>query len=377
MVPATSPLVARVLPVDQLPLQPAPARRGRPAVYPERLFLKAPVSMRVQPPPEVRTLRAVPDRDTPAMRRLRGLLTAQARHPGRRTRERRPKARPDRRPARVGRLGRHPLGLPDPWRGGGRPAAIDSSALRALGGVWHRKDRAAGLVPHSSIDTEAHWTRSGRHGRASGWPVHPVATVAAVWIPPAAELPPAHVAGNEAAPPRLEEPPGLVRCLPGDTGYHAAALHARCAADGRLLVTPTRGPYPHTAGGLEVRRGFHQLRSRAIENVNGRFGGRFECLGQGPTGGPVATRRSIPGAVFVSPSALPQRFQTGGDLRVGLKAFLRAAGPLLTRSRLGARRWMSPRVAAPAQPSVGLSGYTAMNTATLTARGARRRPSPR
>jgi hypothetical protein len=33
--------------------------------------------------------------------------------------------------------------------------------LAARGGVWHKKDREAGVVPHSSIDTEAAWTKSG------------------------------------------------------------------------------------------------------------------------------------------------------------------------------------------------------------------------
>jgi len=28
--------------------------------------------------------------------------------------------------------------------------------VRAHGGVWHRKDREAGVVPHSSIATQAH-----------------------------------------------------------------------------------------------------------------------------------------------------------------------------------------------------------------------------
>jgi hypothetical protein len=325
MVPETSLLVALVMLVDQLPPPPTAARRGRPAVYPERLFLKALVIMIVKRLPKVHTLLTVLEQDTPEMRRLRGLLTEQGRYPKRRTWERRLKALPDRLPAQIGCLGRHLVGLLDPWRECGRAAAIDSSVLRALGGVWHRKHRAAGVVPHSSIDTEAHWTKSGWHGWVYGWKVHLVTTVAAVWIPLAAELTPANVADNEAAPPLLEELPAFVRFLLGDTSYDDAALHERCAADDRLLVTTKRGAYPHTDGGLEVRRMFHQLRSRAIENFNGQFKGIFECLGQVPTRGLVATRRYILGAVFVYQLALLYRFQTGGDLRVGLQAFLKAA----------------------------------------------------
>jgi hypothetical protein len=42
-----------------------------------------------------------------------------------------------------------------PWPHGGRAVAIDSTPLRARGGVWHKKHREAGEVPHTSIDTEA------------------------------------------------------------------------------------------------------------------------------------------------------------------------------------------------------------------------------
>jgi hypothetical protein len=55
--------------------------------------------------------------------------------------------------------------------------------LAARGGVWHKKDREAGNVPHTSIDTEAHWTKSGWHGWVIGWKLHLVTAVAAVWIP--------------------------------------------------------------------------------------------------------------------------------------------------------------------------------------------------
>ncbi|MDQ5854646.1 MAG: hypothetical protein M3380_21760, partial [Chloroflexota bacterium] len=69
--------------------------------------------------------------------------------------------------------------------------------LRARGRVWHKKDWEAGAVPHTSIDTEAHWTKSGWHGWVYGWKLHIVTTVANVWIPLAAELTPANAADNE------------------------------------------------------------------------------------------------------------------------------------------------------------------------------------
>jgi hypothetical protein len=63
-----------------------------------------------------------------------------------------------------------------------------------------------------------------------------------------------------------------------------------------------------------VRRVFHKVRSRAI----------FGYGGQVPTHGLRAKQRYVLGAVLVYQLALLHRFQTGGDLRVGLKAMLKA-----------------------------------------------------
>ncbi len=76
---------------------------------------------------------------------------------------------------------------------------------------------------------------------------------------------------------------------------------------------------------MEVRRIFHRLRSLAIENFNEQFKGIFDAHGQVPTRGLVNTQRFILGAIFVYQLALLYRFEHGLDLRVGLKAFLKAA----------------------------------------------------
>ena len=191
------------------------------------------------------TLLAVLDQPTPEMRRLRALLTEDGRYPTRRTWERRLKRLPATLPAQIACLGRHLVALLVPWPDGGAAAAIDSTALRARGGVWHKKDREAGVVPHTSIDTEAHWTKSGWHGWVDGWKLHLVTTVAAVWIPLAAELTPANVADNEQAPSLLREIPVEVRYLLGDTAYDDPALRTLCAACDRELITTRRGAYPH------------------------------------------------------------------------------------------------------------------------------------
>jgi hypothetical protein len=74
-----------------------------------------------------------------------------------------------------------------------------------------------------------------------------------------------------------------------------------------------------------VRRIFHRLRSLANENFNAQLKGIFDCQGQVPTRGLVATRRFVLGAVFVYQLVLLHRSETGADLRAGLKPFLQAA----------------------------------------------------
>lgn len=311
--------------VDAIPVPPSPARRGRgrPQVYSERLFLKALVVMIVRHLPTVGALLAV--LEEPAMQPVRALLVEEGRYPTRRTGERRLARLPARLPAQIACLGQHLVGLLQPWAEEGRAAAIDSTALRARGGVWHKTDRAAGIVPHPSIDTEAQWTKSGWHGWVYGGKLHLVTTVAAVWIPLAATLTPANAADNEQASALMEGLPAEVRFVLGDQHYADPALQALCAAQHRVLVTTKRGAYPHHDEGVEVRRIFHALRSRAIENFNGQFKSIFDCGGQVPTRGLVATRRYVLGAVLVYQLALLQRFETGGSLRVGLKPFLKAA----------------------------------------------------
>jgi hypothetical protein len=325
MVPETSVLVLLVQLVDRVPLPPPRRRRGRPTVYPDRLFLKALVIMIVRRLPRVHSLLAALEEPTPEMRRLRALLTEGGRYPTRRTFERRLKAIPATLPAQIACLGQDLVAALVPWPDGGFAAAIDSTPLRALGGVWHKADREQGKVPHTSIDTEAHWSKSGWHGWVYGWKLHLVISVAAVWIPLAAALTPANVADNVQAPSVLRDLPPVVRFILGDVHYNDPAVREVCEAAGRLLVTTKRGRYPHTDPGVEVRRIFHRLRSLANENFNAQFKAIFDCQGQVPTRGLTATRRYVLGAVFVYQLVLLHRFEAGADLRVGLKPFLQAA----------------------------------------------------
>lgn len=158
---------------------PAPTKRGRgrPPEYPDRLFLQALVIMIVRRVPTVQGFLQILAEETEEMQHLRQTLQEHGAFPCRRTWERRLQALPATLPERIACLGRHLVRLIQPWQHEGRAAGIDSTALRALGGVWHKKDREAGKVPHSSIDVEASWSKSGWHGWWYGWKRHIVGVV--------------------------------------------------------------------------------------------------------------------------------------------------------------------------------------------------------
>ncbi len=327
-------LIALVKLVDRIPNPPlAPEtkrrKRGRPQTYPDRLFLKALVIMIVRHLHKVHELLSVLAQDTAEMNTLRSMLTVSvkgvSRYPTRRTWERRLKALPDTLPAQIGCLGRHVVELIQPWLAYGRAVACDSTVLRALGGVWHKKHREQGLVPHTSIDTEADWTKSGWHGWVYGWKLHIAAVVGAVWIPLAAELTPANAADDDIALRLLPEMPAGVRFVLGDRHYNTPDLRAECAHHDRILVATRYGRYPHTDSGVEVRRIFHRLRSLSIEKFNEHFKNIFDVHGQVPTRGKANTRRFALGAVFVYQLALLDRHERRLPLTLGLKAFLKSA----------------------------------------------------
>jgi hypothetical protein len=326
MVDNASLLVALVRLIDAIPLPPPPpAGRGRPKVYSDRLVLKALVIMIVRHLSTVHALLAILEQPTPEMQCLRSLLTEDGRYPCRRTWERRLNAIPDTLPAQIACLGRHLVDRLQPYADHGRAAALDSTILRARGGVWHKKHREAGAIPHTQIDTEAHWTKSGWHGWVYGWKLHLAAVVAGVWIPLAATLTPANRADNEEAPALIRELPPEVRYVLGDVQYNDSDLRRLCDEQEQILVTTRRGKYPHTDGGVEVRRIFHKLRSLAMENLNEHLKGIFGVHGSVPTKGLRNTRRFALGAIFVYQLALLYRFELGLDLNVGLKPFLLAA----------------------------------------------------
>jgi hypothetical protein len=321
MISGDSILVSLVCLVDSLPLPPPPARRkrGRQQTYSEQRIVTAVVIMIIRRLYTAWALLAFLHHDDPVVAQLRPLLMEHGQFPSRRTWERRLAVLPPTLPSLIGRLGRELVTILTPWAQQGHGAACESTAVRAHGGVWHKKDREAGVVPHSSIDPEAHWSKSGWHGWWYGWKLHLAVSIGKLWIPLAAEFTVANVADSEVAPVLLTQLPAEVRYVLGDQHYNTPELRAECGRHNRELVATRRGPYPHRDGGVEVRRIFHQLRSQAIEPFNGLFKNLFEWGGQMPVKGLHRCRLLALGAVLLYQH---HHHQLVG---VGIKALLRAA----------------------------------------------------
>ena len=327
MLRQTSLLVSLVLLIDHLPWPSAPVKRprGRPKTYSDRLVLKALVIMILRRLYTAYALLTFLDQDDAVAQQLRPLLHEQGRFPTRRTWERRLTALPQHLPGLIGCLGRHLVAVLTPWASSGRAVAVDSTPLKTSGGVWHKQHKEAGEIPHTSIDTEAGWSKSGWHGWWYGWKLHLAVAVGSVWLPLAAEFTIASDADNVIAPKRLEQWPMAVRYVLGDTHDNTPELRAACALHNRELVATRRGPYPHRDGGVEVRRIFHTLRSLAIEPFNGVFKNTFEWRGQMPVKGLQRCQLLALGAILLYQIVLLYQHQRQLPVGVGIKALLRAA----------------------------------------------------
>lgn len=323
----TSILVSLVQLVERLPWPPEPLKRprGHPKTYSDRLIVKALIIMIIRRLYTAYALLAFLGQDDPLPRQLRPLLSEQGRFPSRRTWERRLAALPQSLPGLIGCIGRQLVALLRPWATAGRAVACDSTPLATGGGVWHKKHREQGVVPHSSIDTEAGWSKSGWHGWWYGWKLPLAVTVGALWIPLAAELTVANRGDNEAAPLWLEQLPPEVRYVLGDTHYNTPELRQECQRRGWELVATRRGPYPHRDSGVEVRKIFHKLRSQAIEPFNGLFKNVFEWRVKMPVKGLQRSQLLALGAVLIYQVVLLYQHERHLPLGKGIKALLRAA----------------------------------------------------
>ena len=327
-------LVQLIRLIERIPSPPTPPRRprGRPIFYSEKLFLKALVIMIVRRLHRVGELLAVLEEPTPEMRMVRELLREKGRFPARRTFERRLEALPGTLPEQIGCLGRHLVELLSPWEKTGRAVALDSTPLRAKGGVvWHKKDREAARVPHTSTHFYRHRGGLDQVGLAR----------VGVWV----EAAPGHHRSRDVDPARRPAHPSRHGGQPGSpVADRRVARRGALRGGGHPLQRPERtrgmrtdgavlghlqkrGAYPHTDAGVEVRRIFHKLRSfLANENFNEHFKAIFDVHEQVPTKGRVNTARFALGAVFVYQLALLHRHRERKlEVNRGLKAFLRAA----------------------------------------------------
>jgi DDE family transposase len=326
MIPEGSVLVALLQAVAHLPLPPPPPRgRGRPPVYSDRLILQGLVIMIVKRLETVALLVEVLHAPTEEMAKVRALLSVDGRLPHRRTWERRLAQVPVTLPGQIGWLGRALVTLTGAWATHGRAVTLDSTLLRALGGVWHAKQRAANWLPIVTLDVEADWGKSGWHGWVYGWKLHLASVVADCFIPLAAALTRASVHDATIAPALLAEVPHDTQYVLGDTHYQTPDLHDRCAQQGRTLIATHWAPTPPDDPGKPVRAVFHAVRHVAAENLNELVKDAFGLHGTVPTTGLLATQRWVLGAIFVYQVALWYRATHGLPLNVGMKAFLRAA----------------------------------------------------
>jgi hypothetical protein len=209
----TSLLVSLVWLIDRLPWppEPTPQPRGHPNTYSDRLVMKALVIMIIRRLYTAYAWLTFLDQDDAVAVQLRPLLREHGRFPSRRTWERRLAILPQSLPGMIGYGGRHLVALVQPWATHGRAVACDSTPLATGGGVWHKTHREHGVIPHSSMDTAAGWSKSGWHGWWYGWKWHLAVTVGAIWIPLAAELTVANRGDNKVAPLLLKHLPGEVR----------------------------------------------------------------------------------------------------------------------------------------------------------------------
>jgi hypothetical protein len=197
--------------------------------------------------------------------------------------------------------------------------------LKTSGGVWHKKHREAGEIPHTSIDTEAGWSKSGWHGWWYGWTLHLAVSVGSVGIPLAAVLTAANTAANTIAPQLLAPLPAEVRYVLGDTHDHDPEVRTLCEQANQALVATRRGASPHHDDGVDVRRLFHKLRSQAIEPFNGWFKNVLEWRTQMPVKGLRRSQRLALGAIVIYQLVLLYQHEHHLPLGQGIKPLLRAA----------------------------------------------------
>jgi len=124
-------------------------------------------------------------------------------------------------------------------------AASDGSACTTPGPVWHKKDKAAGVIPEGlrGLDTEADWIQSTYHGWVYGYKAHVTIRAAATTVRAVLN---ATVTGSacesHVLQSQLDDLPQLVKTLLLDAGYDDGELLADCTQRGLQVLVPLSKP---------------------------------------------------------------------------------------------------------------------------------------
>ncbi|MHB8630292.1 MAG: transposase [Aggregatilineales bacterium] len=124
-------------------------------------------------------------------------------------------------------------------------AASDGSAFATPGPVWHKHDKAAGVIPDGlhGLDVDADWIQSDYHGWVYGYKAHVTISVAPTTVRVVLG---ATVTGAECEShvlkARVKALPPLVRTLLLDAGYDDGDLIAECAKYGIEVLAPLSKP---------------------------------------------------------------------------------------------------------------------------------------
>lgn len=152
----------------------------------------------------------------------------------------------------------------------GKDRFEDKSLFKALGPIWHQKDRKAGRIPEGlrTLDQEATWSKSAYHGWVYGYAGHWTTTPAG--FPRSVEIETASVSESEVIDRKAEALwEAGVHTLTADNASCNLKRVRRWAKHGVVLITPALkvasdspqgGPYkafvaqPENAALLKVRK---------------------------------------------------------------------------------------------------------------------------
>jgi len=124
-------------------------------------------------------------------------------------------------------------------------AASDGSAFATPGPVWHKKDKAAGIIPQGlhGVDVEADWIQSTYHGWVYGYKAHVTISVAPTTVRVVLG---ACVTGSacesHVLQARVKDLPPLLHTLLLDAGYDEGELIAACAEHGIEVLAALSKP---------------------------------------------------------------------------------------------------------------------------------------